>query len=352
MLTRNLRISYPSGKGHLVVRAETDWEKNIEAISVSDDGTIYTFELSAERPFLYVDPCLIDNDGSFHWAVGTSKLVLMEDDNGQLLYPSFFESDSGKISDLLEFPSQLSGSTHALRCYLPPGYNENTLAVYPVAFLYDTEQLLFPEEVFNNTASPSKRIEQMQTALKDVDGFIIVGIRTGDGIVGNDIPNYEACAQALINEIVPYVQKHFRIGTQKQYRSVWGTKSGGVTAFYSAWQYPDVFGGAVCMSSPFASHDQLMEQVLKDPIRDVDFYLDSQCNDEHQEETLAMAVTLASRGWQYGNNLFYQCFPKGTLESDIWGIRMQLPIQFLNGPVANATRRLSGENTNNMGEHG
>ena len=192
----------------------------------------------------------------------------------------------------------------------------------------------------------------MQTALKDVDGFIIVGIRTGDGIVGNDLPNYEACAQALINEIVPYVQKHFRIGTQKQYRSVWGTKSGGLTAFYSAWQYPDFFVGAVCMSSPFANCEALMEQVLKDPKRDVDFYLDCQCEDDHQEEILAMAVTLASRGWQYGNDLFYQCFPKDTAESDIWGIRMQLPIQFLNGPVANATRRLSNAIKNNTGKHG
>ncbi len=348
MLKRNLRISYPAGRGRIVLRSEVDWEKDIEATSVNEEGTTYTFEISAERPFLYVDPCLITNDGTFHWAVGASKLILMERDDDQVIYPYFFDSEQGHVSELIELSSPILGHKHTLRCYLPPGYNENTLAVYPVAFLHDTLHLLFPEEAFRTEPLSLDNVERMQSALKDVADFIMVGISMHEDEKEGDAFSYEDHASALLSEIVPHVQNLFRIGSKKKYRSVWGTKLGGLIAFNSAWQYPDFFGGAVCMSSPFANYDRLMEQVLKDPKRDVEFYIDSRCTDEQHEDTMAMAVTLASRGWQYGNSLFYQCFPKGTAEEDIWGIRMQLPMQFLYGPVANAIRKISGEDIDKL----
>jgi hypothetical protein len=37
-LKRSLRVSYPAGKGSLVLRTEQDWEKDIEAVTVSEDG--------------------------------------------------------------------------------------------------------------------------------------------------------------------------------------------------------------------------------------------------------------------------------------------------------------------------
>ena len=55
-LKRHLRVSYPSGNGNLVLRTEQDWDKDVEPVSLSDDGTTWTFELEADQPFLNSRP--------------------------------------------------------------------------------------------------------------------------------------------------------------------------------------------------------------------------------------------------------------------------------------------------------
>ena len=53
---------------------------------------------------------------------------------------------------------------------------------------------------------------------------------------------------------------------------------------------------------------------------------------------MAMALALVSRGWRYGVNLLHLCFPKAEHDEAAWGLRLHLPMQFLNGAVARACR--------------
>ena len=141
-LKRNLRIAYPAGKGRIILRTEMDWDKDIEPISVSEDGTLTTFHIEANQPFLYFKPCLITDDGLYHWSVGRNKLLLMEEDDKHISHPFFFAAVRGSFSELYEFPSKILGRTHYLRAYLPAGYNENTLAFYAVD-LCKTDKIFF-----------------------------------------------------------------------------------------------------------------------------------------------------------------------------------------------------------------
>ena len=59
-----------------------------------------------------------------------------------------------------------------------------------------------------------------------------------------------------------------------------------------AWQYPEVFGLAACMSSTFAYRNDLIDRVLSEPKRDTKFYLDSGWPGDNYEVTLAMAMAL------------------------------------------------------------
>ncbi len=81
VLSRKLRISYPTGKGRMILRTEQDWDKDIEAISVSEDRNTYTFALEVDQPFLYFKPILVSDDGVYHWATGANKLLLMEENS-------------------------------------------------------------------------------------------------------------------------------------------------------------------------------------------------------------------------------------------------------------------------------
>ncbi len=93
-IKRRLRVAYPPGNGRLVLRTEDDWDKDIAPVETSEDGSTWTFELEADRPFLYFKPCLIRGD-EFHWAIGPNKLLLMEESDKRISYPHFFSSGKG-----------------------------------------------------------------------------------------------------------------------------------------------------------------------------------------------------------------------------------------------------------------
>lgn len=336
-LERTLRVSYPAGKGRVVLRTEQDWEKNIEPVAVSEDGNTSIFQLRADQPFLYFKACLVQ-EGEVHWSQGPNKLLLMGEDDKRIAYPYFSSSDRGRFSRLIEFPSKILGRTHQLRVYLPPGYDENTLALYPVAFMQDGQNLFFPEEAFLGHDWEVDKTSQTLRKMSAVEDFIIVGIYSGDRMSEYTAPGYESYARSLSEEIVPEAQRLLRIGNHRRYRTVWGSSLGGVVSFYAVWQHPEVFGTAVCMSSTFSHKDNLIERVLSETPPDVAFYLDSGWPGDNYEVTIGMAMALVSRGWKYGLNLLHLCFPLAEHDESAWGLRLHLPMQFLNGAVARASR--------------
>jgi len=337
ILRSTLQVRYPAGKGRLVLRTEQDWDKDIEAVAVSEDGNTSIFALEAHRPFLYFKPCLV-RDGKFHWAVGSNRLLLMGEDDNRDLYPFFFSPDRGRFSRLRELPSSILDRVHRLRVYLPPGYDENTLAKYPVTFMQDGQNLFFPEEAFLGHDWEVDQTSHTLRAMSAVEDQIIVGIYSEDRMREYTRPGYERYARSLVEEIVPEAQRSLRLVDNRRYRSVWGSSLGGVVSFFCVWQYPDVFGSSICMSSTFSHQNNLIERVLSEPKRDVAFYLDSGWPGDNYEVTMSMAMALISRGWRYGHNLLHLCFPFAEHDEAAWGLRLHLPMQFLNGAVARASR--------------
>jgi predicted alpha/beta superfamily hydrolase len=321
----------------LVLRTEQDWEKDIEPSAVSEDGTTWTFNVRADQPFLYFKPCLV-RDGEFHWAVGSNNLLLMAEEDRRLCYPFFLSPSQGRFSPLIELPSKILGRAHKLRVYLPPGYHENTLASYPVVYMQDGQNLFFPDEAFMGHEWSVDETSQTLRSMGAVEDFVFIGIHSDDRMRDYTEPGYEPYAASLATEIVPAAQARLRVERHRRFRSVWGSSLGGVVSFYTVWQHPDVFGTAACMSSTFAHKNTLIDRVLDEPARDVGFYLDSGWPGDNYEVTMAMATALISRGWRYGHNLLHLCFPQAQHNEAAWGMRLHLPMQFLNGAVARASR--------------
>jgi predicted alpha/beta superfamily hydrolase len=336
-LERTLRVTYPAGRGRVALRTEQDWERDLEPIAVTEDGNTSTFRLQADQPFIYFKPCLVSDAGR-HWSVGPNKLLLMAEEDQRVSYPFFLSPETGRFSSLIEFPSRVLGRAHRLRVYVPPGYDENTLATFPVAFMQDGQNLFFPDEAFLGRDWEVERTSATLRAMSAVEDLVIVGIHSDDRMREYTAPGYEAYGRSLAEEIVPEAQRLLRIGTHRQHRSVWGSSLGGVVSFYSVWQHPDVFGAGVCMSSTFSHKDNLIDRVLSEPARDVAFYLDSGWPGDNYEVTMGMAMALVTRGWRYGLNLLHLCFPHAEHDESAWGLRLHLPLQILNGAVARASR--------------
>ncbi len=336
-LERTLRVSYPVGTGRLLLRTEQDWETNVEPDAVSDDGNTWTFRLQADQPFLYFKPCLV-RDGERHWSIGPNHLLLMGEADQRICYPFFLSPEHGRFSPLIEFRSTILGRSHRLRVHLPPGYDENTLATHPVVYMQDGQNLFFPDEAFQGREWDVDRTSQTLRAMGAVEDFVIVGIHSDDRMRDYTEPGCGPYARSLAEEIVPEAQRRLRVSGDRRFRSVWGSSLGGVVSFHTVWEHPDVFGTAACMSSTFSHRNTLIDRVLDEPVRDVGFYLDSGWPGDNYEVTMAMATALVSRGWRYGLNLLHLCFPEAEHNEAAWGMRLHLPMQFLNGAVARASR--------------
>src|SRR5436190_5488885 len=289
-LVRTIRVAYPPGRGHMVLRTEQDWDRNLEPAAVSDDGAVATFALEADQPFLYFKPCLVES-GTTYWALGPNKLAIMTEPDVRVAYPYFFSPEVGRFSKLIEFPSAILGRDHKIRGYVPPGYDENTLSVFPVIYMQDGQNLFFPDEAFLGQDWAVDRTGDVLRAMNAVEDFVILGIHSGDRMAEYTKPGYVSYARSLAEEVVPEVERRgVRVGRHRRYRSVWGSSLGGVVSFYSVWEHPDVFGCAVCMSSTFSHRDDLIDRVFSEPARDVAFYLDSGWPGDNYEVTVGMAM--------------------------------------------------------------
>jgi predicted alpha/beta superfamily hydrolase len=335
---RKLRVCYPVGTGALVIRTELDWERDIHSTEVSSDGTTATFQIEAQKPFVYFKPCLLQN-GNLHWAVGPNNLLIMAAEDAHTIYPYFFSDPRGHFLPLVEIESAILGRNHRLRCYLPPGYKENTVARYPVAYMQDGQNLFFPHEAFQHRDWQVDETSQVLRSMRAIEDLIIVGVYSNERREHEYTkPGYETYARSIVEEIVRDEQIFLRTTNALMDRSMWGSSLGGVVSFYTVWQYPEVFGSAACMSSTFTYKDDLIERVLSEPKRKVGFYLDSGWPGDNYEVTVEMALALISRGWRYGHDLIHLCFPYAAHDEKAWGMRLHLPMQFFAGAIARASR--------------
>ena len=335
---RQLRVCYPAGAGTLVIRTDFDWGRDLYPVAVTGDGNTATFEIEAQQRFIYFKPCLIRN-GSLHWSAGPNNLLIMAAQDARVVYPYFFSDPRGQFLPLVEIESAILGRRHRLRCYLPPGYAENNLAHYRVAYMQDGQNLFFPAEAFQHKDWAVDETSQVLRAMRAIEDLIIVGVYSDQRREEEYTkPGYESYARSMVEELVPAEKLFLRTTNERLDRTMWGSSLGGVVSFYSVWQYPEVFGGAICMSSTFSYKDDLIERVLSEPKRDIGFYLDSGWPNDNYEETMAMALALISRGWRYGHDLLHLCFPHAAHDEKAWGMRLHLPMQLFAGIVARASR--------------
>ncbi len=343
LLRRTVRVRYPAGQGSLVLRTDLDWDLDIEPLSVSADRTAFTFELEAPRPFVYVKPCLRQGN-RLRWASGPNLLVLMTNTGVRDIHPFFEGTASGSFSEVVEISSALLDRPQRARVYLPPGYHENPLKRFPVLYMQDGKNLFFPDEAF---LGQDWRVDESLSLLNQMNAVrrvIVVGIYSFERERDYTLPGYFAYGQSVAGEVKPEIDRLFRTRPGRETTGVIGSSLGGVVSFFQAWQWPEVFGFAACLSSTFSHRDDLIDRVLEEPKRDARIYLDSGWPGDNFEVTMAMAMALQQRGYVYGRDFVHFAFPRAPHNEIAWGARLHLPLQLFGGTVISAGKTARGRN--------
>jgi predicted alpha/beta superfamily hydrolase len=332
---RKIRVFYPLTKGSMVLRTEAGWTHNLEP-EMSEDGSMFEFTVASERPFLYFKPCVVDG-GHVHWSAGMNNLAVLSEPGTRDIYPFFHSRQVGAITSVLEFESALLGRSHRVRVYLPAGYEENTLKRYPVLYMHDAKNLFFPEEAFSGRDWQVEKTLDLLEAMNVIDRVIVVAVYAINREEEYTKPGYEKYGRSLVEEVKPIIDSRFRTLHAPSHTGVMGSSLGGVVSFYLAWQWPQIFGRAVCMSSTFTMKDDLIERVINEPQKNIKIYLDSGWPGDNYEVTLSMCMALIERGYLFGRDFFYFVFPHATHDEASWGTRCHLPLQLFSGEAITAT---------------
>jgi len=339
LFRRTLRVIYPLAEGRIVLRTEQDWTRDVEPDGPDDGGHTFTFTVESSKPFLYFKPVLRVGD-EVVWTPGANRLVLMTEPDTRPVYPHFRTAGGGHFAAPIEFDSTRLGRRHRLRVYLPPGYRENTLKRYPALYMQDGQNLFFPDEAFLGQYWQVDRTVSILDTMSAVDDFLVVGVYSKDRFAEYTKPGYETYGASLAGEVKNRIDEDFRTLPGPRNTAVIGSSLGGVVSFFLVWEWPDVFGGAGCLSSTFGYRDDLLERVLSEGKRDARLYLDSGWPEDNYEVTLSMAMALVSRGWTYGQDLLHFAFTLAEHDEKAWGLRLHLPLQLFGGVVRRASQGL------------
>lgn len=328
-----MRVHYPLGSDSLVLRTSRDWELDVAPVEDSSEGAVFDLDFGAE-PFLAYKPCLRRGD-KLHWSVG-ENYVLSANDPDPAIWPAFFATPHGEVSPLLHFEE--AGRSYSVRVYTPPNYRENTLRRFPVLYMQDGRNLFFREEAFGGNEwqvdETMDRLDQMNSVRK----VIVVGIEPHDREEDYTAPGYDRYGDFLARTLKPAIDASYRTRLDSASTIVSGSSLGGVVSLHIAWQHPEVFGGAICLSSTFGYKDDLFARIAARPKPPIRIYLDSGWPRDNYDATNAMRDLLVTRGFRLGDDLLAFSFPDGKHSEVSWANRLHVPFQFFFGRAWNASR--------------
>lgn len=156
-------------------------------------------------------------------------------------------AQTGKVLDNLSLPSKLLKSERKFAIYLPPDYATSERS-YPVMYLLHGagddhtgwvqfgEVLNIADKAINEgTATP------MIIVMPDAN--------TGRRGYFNDVKGDWPYEDFFFNELMPYVEKKFRVKSEKRFRAIAGLSMGGGGSFMYALHHPELFSSACPLSA-------------------------------------------------------------------------------------------------------
>jgi enterochelin esterase-like enzyme len=163
-----------------------------------------------------------------------------------LISPLAFSQQS-RVYDRLSMESNLLNMTRHYAVYLPPGYEESERS-YPVLYLLhgagddQTGWIQFGEV---------QHIADRAIADGSATAMIIVmpDANTGQRGYFNDVNNEWRYEDFFFDELLPYVEKKYRIKSEKRFRAIAGLSMGGGGSFFYAMHRPDLFSSACPLSA-------------------------------------------------------------------------------------------------------
>lgn len=243
--------------------------------------------------------------------------------------------------------------------WYPPGYFENIQVCYPVIYMHDGQNLFDSALAFGGSGwEIDKTIAQLMDD-KKIRGAMVVGIWNTDlrwreympqkpyqslaferhhenfiNTYGGE-PISDAYLRFMVEELKPFVDSNYQTLSDQPNTFVMGSSMGGLISLYAISEYPEVFGGAGCLSSNWpAGENELVDEMAKqlpDP-KTHKLYFDygteglDALYGPYQKQ---MDEHLRTAGYVENQNWMTLQFAGADHSEKAWRDRVEIPLSFL-----------------------
>lgn len=248
------------------------------------------------------------------------------------------------VMDLGNFGKELTGFDHKVLVHVPPGYDENGDAHYPLLYMLDGQNIFDCATAFLGQAWDADKVHDELVTANKVRPFFIVAIyhcnqrdrfytpvkdtRFGGG-------DLDLMASVIFQDIEPVLRERFRIEEGPEFTAVTGSSLGGLAAFHLGWRYPERFGIVAALSpSLWWAHNHTVSMVRHDkaapkPNR---FWLDMGTHESEMllapvREVMELADLLAEKGY----NVALEIDENGRHNEATWKKRLPLVFEWMFG---------------------
>ena len=260
--------------------------------------------------------------------------------------------------------------------WVPDGYDGSS-ARYAVLYMHDGRNLFDPKtayggQIWGVDSAVSKLMET-----HEIRPTIIVGVdntparsreympgkvfdaldETNRRALSSDMkgdPVSDAYLKFLTKELKPLIDARFRTLPGRDSTFIMGSSMGGLISMYALAEYPDVFGGAGCLSThwPLPALSMGGPKIAAEPaLAAFDHYLETSAFKrptgriwfDHGDQTLDslyapyqthIDATLTRLGWKKGVDFESRAYPGAEHNEVSWRARLADPLRFLLAPTA------------------
>ena len=278
---------------------------------------------------------------------------------------------SGRLIRIDSFASQFV-TPRNVDIWLPEGYSEKRK--YAVLYMHDGQMLFDPATTWNGQAWNVDEVAARMQAVDSLQPFIVVGIWNGGATRHADYfpqqpfermnqaekdtvqaqlrragraeafqPQSDAYLNFLVKELMPYIDKRYSVYTDRAHTFTAGSSMGGLISLYALCEYPEVFGGAACLSTHWVGsftpeHNPIpkaflryLEKHLPDPgSHRLYFDCGDQTLDVLYPPIQKQVYALMKKGYSSANWLT-RYFPGEDHSEAAWSKRLHIPLYFLLG---------------------
>ncbi|MBA4136635.1 MAG: alpha-amylase [Opitutus sp.] len=266
---------------------------------------------------------------------------------------------SARLAKHASFPSQFVVARN-VDVWLPPGYDANSAERYPVVYMHDGQNLF--EAATSSYGIPWGVDQAMLKLLArgEVRPAIIVGVWCTAARFAEYMPQKASSPSALksllaqfrqadaglladnylkflVEELKPFIDRTYRTRPEREHTFIMGSSMGGLISGYAVAEYPQVFGGAGCVSTHWPAADgaviDYFAQHLPGPgAHKLYFDFGTETLDARYEPyQQRMDAALRARGYVPGPLWMTQKFIGAEHSEKSWRERVDIPLRFLLG---------------------